>query len=216
MLLRCVAAAAPLLRNCPFPLVRDFERVRFMPCLARDQLIRALLTGRRDRETGERKASTIVGRARPEEGKKRRAFFFFFLFLSTLLFSSSSSSNTKTQQPNSNPSSKPTSLPTPEAPAAPCTTSTATTLVAALPPLVALPLPTQTAAAPYRARSIGEEEPGARTEAPRGREQPLGRPSSLWPRPQKTGTNLWTGPCVRSCLWLSCRCSRVCLRLSRE
>lgn len=111
---------------------------------------------------------------------------------------------------NSNPSSKPTSLPTPEAPAALCTTSTATTLTALL-----LPPPTQTAA-PYRERSIGEEAPEARTEAQPRRERPRERPSSLWPRRPRRGTSPWTGRSVRSCLWLSCRCSKGSRHPSRE
>ena len=52
-------------------------------------------------------------------------------------------------------------------------TSTTTTLTAHLPRR-----PTQTAAARDRERSIGEEAPGARTEAPPGREQPRGPRSS--------------------------------------
>ena len=91
------------------------------------------------------------------------------------------------------------------------TTSTTTTLTAHLPLR-----PTQTAAARYRERSIGEEAPGARTEAPQGREQPRGPRSCPWRKQPRRGTSPWTGPCVRSCRWRSCLCSRGCRHRLRE
>lgn len=147
-------------------------------------------------------APTIVGR----RASKNAGLFFPFCSSSSSLTPtplSSSFQHSSFQTPeNSNPSSKPTSLPTPEAPVALYTTSTTTPLP---------PPPTQPAAAAlYREWSIGGEAPGARTEAPPGREQPRGPPSSRSRRQPKRGTSPSTGPCVRSCPWPFCLCSRAC------
>ena len=185
------------------PFAGELEDIRMVSPLARDVHF-CRRWGRRKEEDSLSNFSTPPRKGR--RASKNAGLFFPFCSSSSSLTPtplSSSFQHSSFQTPeNSNPSSKPTSLPTPEAPVALYTTSTTTPLP---------PPPTQPAAAAlYRERSIGGEAPGARTEAPPGREQPRGPPSSRSRRQPKRGTSPSTGPCVRSCPWPFCLCSRAC------